>query len=138
MKGISDQISDHRRALRFHSLEKRALTDIERDRTVQWRGESVAKGSEPIRLSEWIQALRQEVQAAQQSAGSQPMFELGSLEVEVDLCTTREATGRAGLRFWVVEGGTERKRGKSVTQRVRVTLSPLHTTLVKSTEGEAL
>lgn len=96
----------------------------------------MAKGSEPIRLSEWIQALREEVQAAQQSAGSQPMFAMGPLEVEIDLCTTREATGRAGIRFWVVDGGGEGKRGTSATQRVRVTLSPLHSTLVKSADEE--
>ena len=98
----------------------------------------MAKVHEPVRLAEWIQALRQEVQAAQQSAANQPVFVMGPLEVEIDVCTTREGTGRAGLHFWVVDGGTEGKRGTSATQRVRVTLTPLQSTLVKSVEDEEL
>ncbi|WP_308298900.1 trypco2 family protein [Streptomyces sp. GESEQ-35] len=100
------------------------------------RGETVAKGHESVRLAEWIQALREEVQAAQESAANQPMFVMGPLELEIDLCTTREVTGRAGLRFWVVDGGTEGMRGASATQRVRVTLTPLQSTLVKSVGDE--
>jgi hypothetical protein len=64
------------------------------------------------------------------------MFAIGPLELEIDLCTTREATGRAGLRFWVVDGGMEGKRGASATQRVRITLTPLQNTLVKSVGDE--
>lgn len=108
----------------------------ERNRTVRDGGETVAKAHELVRLAEWIQALRQEVQAAEQSAGNDPVFLMGPLEVEIDVCTTREATGRAGLHFWVVDGGTEGKRGASATQRVRVTLTPLQSTLVKSVNDE--
>ncbi|MCW8096891.1 trypco2 family protein [Streptomyces tauricus] len=92
----------------------------------------MARNVGDIPLKEWLAALRAELNAAQEAAQLEPLkFELGPIELEFDVCTTREADGRSALRFWVMEAGTSVRGSSSRTQRVRLTLHPQEGTLVR-------
>jgi Trypsin-co-occurring domain 2 len=78
-----------------------------------------------IPLTEWIMALRSDLQQAQQGGiGQQLLFDLGPLELEFELVTTREAGGEDDIRFWVVELSGSGQRAHEATQHVRLTLTP--------------
>lgn len=84
-----------------------------------------------IELSEWIQALRTELEQAQkEGAGSQLIFTVGPLELEFEMAVGRELGGQGGVRFWVVELGASAKRTGETIQRVKMTLVP------KTADGE--
>lgn len=82
-----------------------------------------AKG---IGLVEFIQAVKQELVRAQQSAGSNPLLKLDDVELEMSVVTTKEASG--GLKFWVIELGG--KYDKEQTHKLTVKLAPISTTVV--------
>ncbi|MEV7343599.1 trypco2 family protein [Streptomyces sp. NPDC093544] len=97
----------------------------------------MAKSAGDIPLADWLTGLRAELRAAQEAAEDESLkFELGPIDLEFDVCTTREADGRAGLRFWVTEAGTGVRRSSARTQRVRMTLLPQEGTLVRYPEAE--
>ncbi len=78
-----------------------------------------------IPLTEWVGALRGELQQAQQEGmGQHLLFSLGPLELEFEMVATREASGGGDIRFWVVALGGSGKRTRQSTQRVKLTLNP--------------
>lgn len=78
-----------------------------------------------LQLSEMIEALRLELAVAQKAGeGDQLKFEVGPVELEVEIGVTKTTTGGAGVKFWVVEAGVDRERADAVTHRVKVTLHP--------------
>jgi hypothetical protein len=82
--------------------------------------------TERIGLADWIASLRGELQRAQQEGvGMELQFAVGPLELEFEMTATREAEGNAGIKFWVVELGGGANASSGVTQRVRMTLSPV-------------
>lgn len=81
-----------------------------------------------LKLSEMIEALRVELAAAAEAGNGQALrFEVGPIELEVEIAVTKTTTGNAGVEFWVVKAGAERERADAVTHRVKVTLSPMRT-----------
>ncbi len=60
------------------------------------------------------------------SAGetSELRFEVGPIELEVNVGVQREGGGGAKLRFWVIELGGDAKATSSSTQRLKLTLKP--------------
>ena len=77
-----------------------------------------AKG---IGLVEFIQAVKQELVRAQQSAGNNPLLKLDDVELEMSIVTTKEVSG--GLKFWVIELGG--KYDKEQTHKLTVKLAPM-------------
>jgi hypothetical protein len=83
--------------------------------------------AEGVELTEWISALREQLEAAERSseASGKPMFTVGPTTLELAVTTTREADATAGLKFWVVEAGTTIRRSSDTVQRISLTLIPL-------------
>jgi hypothetical protein len=79
-----------------------------------------------IGLSEVIVALRQELNESMKSAqGSDLMFRLGEVTIELELSVERSTSGNGGLRFWVLNAGGEYTRAQGNTHRITVPLTPL-------------
>lgn len=82
--------------------------------------------TERIGLADWITSLRAELQQAQkEGVGKELQFAVGPLDLEFEMTATREADGKAGIKFWLVELGGGAKASSGVTQRVKMTLSPV-------------
>jgi hypothetical protein len=93
----------------------------------------MADVSEPIPLAKWVQALRAELEQAQQEGAGRPLhFAVGPLELEFEMAVSREGGGQGGIRFWVVELGASAKHTGQKTQRVKMTLTP------KTASGESV
>ena len=102
----------------------------------------------PVSLAEWIASLRADLaeavdwQEARENAAKAegrplrvPPLRLGELKLELEVRTTRESGGKAGLRFWVVSGDVDRKVAEGSTQKVTLTLAPLRDVHLGDDEG---
>lgn len=77
-------------------------------------------------LAEFVAALREELEEARRLGAEQGLrFEVGPIELEMETIATREATAKAGVRFWVVEAGGEGTATSGTTTRLKLTLSPV-------------
>jgi hypothetical protein len=85
----------------------------------------VTDAPEAIPLADFVAALRTEIKAAHSLADPDLPIELGPVHVEFTLLTRREASGRAGIRFWVVDAGATASRTSESTQQVTLELIPL-------------
>jgi Trypsin-co-occurring domain 2 len=92
---------------------------------------------ESISLAEWIAELRAELTEATawqeervEGAAKRgkllrvPPLNLEELKLEIEVRTSRETSGRAGLKFWVVSAEGDRKQSIGATQRVTLLLKP--------------
>ncbi|HEX4953198.1 MAG TPA: trypco2 family protein [Thermoanaerobaculia bacterium] len=78
-----------------------------------------------LELATVVGQLRQALwQAARQGEGQEIRFEVETLELELQVVVTREATANAGLKFWVLEAGIGDKELESRVQRVKLVLKP--------------
>jgi hypothetical protein len=93
--------------------------------------------SQPVSIAEWIEALRADLEdaalrqkqrlSAEREPGREmavPGLRLHELKLELEVRTTRETSGSAGLKFWVVSGEADRKIAEGATQRVTLVLQP--------------
>jgi hypothetical protein len=80
--------------------------------------------AEKLSLSEWLVSLRQELRTAKRDGESADdiTFVVEHIEVELAITSSREHGGRAGVRFWVVDGGLDGRAGSEHVQRVRLSL----------------
>jgi Trypsin-co-occurring domain 2 len=83
--------------------------------------------AEGIELTEWIYALRTQLETAERRGqdSGKPMFVVGPVELELCVTTTREADANVGLKFWVVGAGTTMRASSDTVQRITLTLTPL-------------
>lgn len=87
----------------------------------------VSQHPSEIKLSEMIEALRLELAVAiEQGRGEALRFEVGPVELEVEIAASRRTSGNGGVEFWVVKAGAEHEREDVVTHRLKVTLQPKH------------
>ncbi|MFJ1748929.1 trypco2 family protein [Streptomyces sp. NPDC088116] len=78
-----------------------------------------------MELTEMIRELRAQLTAASAEGASEPLqFELGPIEVEVNVAVSKEMGGSGRVRFMVVEAGSDGKYARSETQRITITLQP--------------
>jgi hypothetical protein len=76
-------------------------------------------------LAQAIGALRRELAQAQQAgAGEDLRFRLGPVEMEFLVEVTKEGSGEAGVKFWVVSVGGKGSIAKGTTHRLTLTLQP--------------
>jgi hypothetical protein len=76
-------------------------------------------------LAQAIGALRRELaQAKLAAAGEDLRFRLGPVEMEFLVEVTKEGSGEAGVRFWVVNVGGKGGVAKGTTHRLTLTLQP--------------
>jgi Trypsin-co-occurring domain 2 len=79
-----------------------------------------------IGLQEAIEAVRTELIGAMHSGAKEEIqFRVGTVQLEFQVTVTREAEGKAGVRFWVVEAGLSGKLSSGATHTVRVALDPV-------------
>jgi hypothetical protein len=79
-----------------------------------------------VPLAAAVRGLRAElVEAVREGAGEELRFALGPVVLEVELALTREAAGKAGIRFWVVSAGGKGSRSEATTHRMKLTLTPV-------------
>jgi hypothetical protein len=84
--------------------------------------------SRDVELAEVIQHLRQELtRAMQQSEGEDLRFQLGPVELAVDVVVERSGDASGGVRFWVVDAHADGRLASSLTQRIRLVLDPRRT-----------
>jgi hypothetical protein len=78
-----------------------------------------------ILLSDMIQKLREELETAQQEGkDSDFKFMFESVELELSVVVSNSGTGKAGIKFWVVDAGGEYQKHNSVTHTFKLTLKP--------------
>ena len=80
---------------------------------------------EHIGLKETIAALRAELSDAMTAGANEPIqFPVGSVQLEFHVGVTKDATAKAGVKFWVVELGAEGSYTQESIQKVVVNLEP--------------
>ena len=76
-------------------------------------------------LAEAIGALRRELADAQRAgSGEDFRFRLGPVEMEFLVELTKEGSGEAGVKFWVVNAGAKGTVSRGTTHRLTLTLHP--------------
>jgi hypothetical protein len=80
-----------------------------------------------ISLSTLIDELRRELtEAIQRGVTEDLRFELGSIDLELDVVVEKCAGPNVKVKFLVVELGADRKITSSASQRIKITLTPKH------------
>ena len=78
-----------------------------------------------IELADVVSDLRTELERAMRAGADKELrFALGPIELEVSVGVTKEGSGGAKVRFWVVEMGAEAKAAGTSTQRIKLILNP--------------
>lgn len=79
-----------------------------------------------VKLAEMISALREQLIQAQDEGLDSPIrFNVAESEVEIQFTVTKEAEGKAGIRFWVVEAGGGGSVASESVQKMRLKLLPV-------------
>jgi Trypsin-co-occurring domain 2 len=84
-------------------------------------------GDEPERLGlvELVRALRRELrQAAEEGAPDDPRFEVGPIDLDLQVAVTKSGKGEAGIKFWVLTASAGGSREHVATQRLHLRLTP--------------
>jgi Trypsin-co-occurring domain 2 len=78
-----------------------------------------------VGLSDALIRLRRDLlKARDEGAGQGLRFRFDEpIELVLELATTREGKGSAGVRWWLIDAGGELSRGSAATQRVTMRLS---------------
>jgi len=76
-------------------------------------------------LTEVIQELRVELARSMRAADGQDLrFELGPVELELQVTASREVTADGGIRFYVVSAGAKGTETEQHVHTVKLTLTP--------------
>jgi hypothetical protein len=75
------------------------------------------------RLSEAIESLRAELEYAQREGqGKKLQFNIGAIELELEVLVEKEASGGAKLNWWIFVGGADAKVKGSDRHKLKLTL----------------
>jgi Trypsin-co-occurring domain 2 len=78
---------------------------------------------EPIRLSDAIAYLREELKAAQHKAQNEDLkFNVGSAEIELEVVAEREKGGSGKVNWWVFNAGIDAKNKDISKHKLKLTL----------------
>lgn len=76
-----------------------------------------------IRLSDAINNLREELKLAQESGKNQNLqFNVGSIELELEVLIEQEESGNAKINWWILAGGAEAKVKGADKHKLKLTL----------------
>ncbi|HEX4954674.1 MAG TPA: trypco2 family protein [Thermoanaerobaculia bacterium] len=82
-----------------------------------------------IRLATMVQQLREELaEAVRQGKGQEIQFELGDIELELQVVVSREGTGKLGFSVLGFEAGIGDKEDESRVQKLKLVLRPQNAT----------
>lgn len=78
-----------------------------------------------ITLSSAIENLRSELTLAMKAGAHDELrFQLGTIEIELDVTVGSELDGKAGIKWWVVEANVGEKQTAGSTHRIKLKLDP--------------
>lgn len=78
-----------------------------------------------IELASVIRDLREELQTAVEAGRDQELrFELGPIDLEVEVVVERSDETSGKVRFWIVDAGAQRTGQHASTQRIKLSLTP--------------
>ncbi|MEO8938645.1 MAG: trypco2 family protein [Burkholderiaceae bacterium] len=78
-----------------------------------------------IALSEAIQNLRSELTLAMKAgAGEALQFQLGPIEMELEVAVEKESEGKGGIKWWIIEAGGGTRQTAGSTHKIKLTLEP--------------
>lgn len=78
-----------------------------------------------VPLAQFIKHLRNELQDAEADGKDSALrFELGPIELELELAVERGTGAKGGVKFWVLELGGEASGSVHRTQRMKLSLTP--------------
>ena len=81
--------------------------------------------SAAIPFAEWLDSLRTELSEAQRSTRhDQIRLHIDKIELELEVVSTRDVGGKAGVKFWVVEAGGDGRIKWGRTQRLKLSVTP--------------
>src|SRR2546430_17489660 len=79
-----------------------------------------------IPLSEMIQTLRLELEAAQVGGSySDLRFQIEKVDLELKVAVSRTKKGSGGVNFWAINAGGELERTAETTHTITLLLSPI-------------
>ena len=79
-----------------------------------------------ITLADAIQNLRSELSRAMEAGATEALrFRLGPIEMELEIEVGREAEGKGGIKWWLIEAGGGTKQSSSSTHKIKLRLDPL-------------
>jgi len=78
-----------------------------------------------LRLSDAIADLRAELRrAVDDGAAEAVQFDVGPIELELELAVTTSGSAKAETKWWVVSAGAEAGAERGTTHRVKLVLTP--------------
>lgn len=78
-----------------------------------------------LELASVLRQLRMELNEAMRDAEDERLrFELGSVELSLNVTVGKEATPGAKIRFWVIEAGADARVSREAAQEIKLVLSP--------------
>ena len=94
-----------------------------------------------VELAELIGQLRAELTTAiRNGENSELRFELGTVELELNVAVDKEVKTGAKVKFWVVDAGADANVKSSRTQQITLSLNPVastgHNPLIADTVDE--
>jgi len=76
-------------------------------------------------LKETLEALRIEIsESILDSDGKEIRFEMGEIELEIQVVVEKSKEGKGGVKFWVVEMGGVARNIDAITHKIKITLKP--------------
>ena len=80
-----------------------------------------------LRLSDAIADLRAELtRAVDAGAAEAVQFDVGPIELDLELALTTSGGVKAETKWWVVSGGAEASAERGTTHRLKLVLTPRH------------
>jgi Trypsin-co-occurring domain 2 len=90
-----------------------------------------------LELASVVRQLRAELnEAIGEAEGERLRFELGPVELSLNVSVGREATPGAKIRFWVIEAGADAKVSREAVQEIKLVLTPRDITAPPSSDGK--
>jgi hypothetical protein len=75
-------------------------------------------------LKETLEALRIEISESI-SEGNEIRFEMGEIELEMQVVIEKSKEGKGGVKFWVVEMGGGMAAKDSITHKIKIPFKPI-------------
>lgn len=82
-----------------------------------------------IALAEAIQNLRAELSVAMQAGEAQAVrFQLGVIELELDVELSREVEAKGGVKWWIIDAGGGTRSNSGSSHKLKLKLEPITAT----------
>jgi hypothetical protein len=105
--------------------DRRGKRRIEEANVVHGSGEHAEEDAGRLGLVELIRALRSELfEAAQAGGGSELIFDVGPIDLDLEVAVTKGGKGNVGVQFWVFTASGGGSYQSAHTQKLHLQLTP--------------